>query len=72
MENIYRATELISEAYGKFIGDASPEVRTWLVHKLKHTFGVAHDIMDIFQNEKAIYHASPIKNILKLDRKSVV
>lgn len=55
MENIYRATELVGEAYGKFIADASPEVRTWLVHKLKHTFGVAHDIMDIFQNEKAIY-----------------
>ena len=55
MENIYRATELVGEAYGKFIGDASPEVRTWLVHKLKHTFGVAHDIMDIFQNEKTIY-----------------
>lgn len=55
MENLYRATKLIGDAYAKFIKDASPEVEAWLVHKLRHTFGVAHDIMDIFYGESKIY-----------------
>lgn len=55
MENIYRATKLIGDAYAKFIADATPEVEVWLVHKLQHTFNVAQNIMDIFYGEKEIY-----------------
>lgn len=55
MKNVYRATELIGNAYAKFIDGASPEVARWIIHKLQHTFGVAQDIMDIFYNEHSVY-----------------
>lgn len=55
MKKIYIATKMIGEAYAEFIKDASPEVEQWLTHKLRHTFGVAHEIMNIFYDEKNVY-----------------
>ena len=31
MKNVYRATELIGNAYAKFIDGASPEVARWII-----------------------------------------
>ncbi|MBQ9234995.1 MAG: HD domain-containing protein [Alphaproteobacteria bacterium] len=55
MENIYEASRLIGDAYASQIKDASPQVSVWLLHKLKHSFGVAHDIMDIFYAERDLF-----------------
>lgn len=56
MENIYKATKLIGDAYASQIVGANKNVETWLVHKLQHTFNVAEEIMSIFFGEKEIYN----------------
>lgn len=55
MQKIYHATKIIADAYAEQIVNASPEVATWLFHKIKHSFGVAHDIMDILYHERKIF-----------------
>lgn len=56
MNKIYLATKLIGDAYATQIQNQTEEVQAWLVHKLKHTFCVAHDIMDILFNEKELWN----------------
>ena len=56
MNKIYLATKLIGDTYSKQIVDQNEEVSLWLLHKLKHTFGVVHDIMNIFYEEKDLYN----------------
>ena len=56
MNRIYLATKMIGDAYAKQIIGQNEDITKWLVHKLKHSFGVAHDIMDILYGEKDIYN----------------
>ena len=51
MNKIYLATKLIGDTYSKQIIDQNEDITLWLVHKLKHTFGVAHDIKNILFTE---------------------
>lgn len=55
MNNIYIATKLIGDTYFKQIQNQNEVIQNWLVHKLKHTFQVASNIMDIFFQEKEIF-----------------
>lgn len=55
MNNIYEATKLIGDTYSEQIKNQSLEVIKYLVHKLKHTFGVSYEIMNIFYAEKDLY-----------------
>ena len=55
MNKIYMASKIIGDAYAKQSVGQNEGIMSWLAHKLKHTFGVAHDIMDILYNEKEIY-----------------
>ena len=57
MEKIYAATKLICETYEQQMTDVSEEVETWLVHKIKHTFQVYSEIMNIFYHEKDLYNS---------------
>ena len=57
MQQIYNATKIIADAYASQMINASDEVATWAIHKLKHSFGVAHDIMDILYHEKDIFNS---------------
>ncbi len=56
MNRIYLATKMIGDAYAKQIVGQNEDIIAWHVHKLKHSFGVAHDIMDILYGEKEIYN----------------
>ncbi|MCR5506458.1 MAG: HD domain-containing protein [bacterium] len=56
MNKIYLATQIIGDTYSQQVIGQNADITVWLVHKLKHTFGVAHDIMDILYKEKDIYN----------------
>ena len=57
MNNIYLASKLICDTYEKQVQKVTAEIETWLTHKLKHTFQVTHEIMDILYQEKDVYNA---------------
>lgn len=56
MNKIYLASKMIGDAYSDQIINQNDNITSWLAHKLKHTFGVAHDIMDILYNEKELFN----------------
>ncbi len=55
MNKIYLATKLIGDTYSKQIVNQNEEISLWLLHKLKHTFGVAHEIKNILFEEKNLW-----------------
>ena len=55
LNKIYRASQLILDTYGVQMQGASEQVQIWLIHKVKHTFQVSHEIMNILYHEKKIY-----------------
>lgn len=56
MNKIYQASKLICEAYEKQRQGVNESVDAWLAHKIKHTFQVCSEIMNIFYHEEKIYH----------------
>ncbi len=56
LNKIYKATELIGNTYASQMKNQTEEVSAWLNHKLKHTFCVTHDIMNIMFHEKEIWN----------------
>lgn len=56
-EKIYKATALLSNTYATQIQGQSNIVSNWLIHKIKHSFCVAHDIMDIFFAEQGLFNS---------------
>lgn len=56
MNKIYLVTKIIIDAYNSQIPNQNEHVSSWLIHKLKHSFGVCHEIMDILYGEKDIYN----------------
>lgn len=57
MNNIYKATKLIGDTYAKQIIGENEYIQSWLIHKLKHTFSVSSNIMDLLFQEKEIYES---------------
>ena len=55
MNNIYKATQLIGDTYAKQMIGENEYIQSWHVHKLKHTFAVASNIMDLLFSEKEIF-----------------
>ncbi len=66
MNKIYLATKLIGDAYASQIVNQNEDVSLWIIHKLKHTFGVVHDINSILFNEKELW------NFLSPDERSII
>ena len=57
MNNIYKATQLIGDTYAKQMIGENEYIQSWHVHKLKHTFAVASNIMDLLFSEKEIFES---------------
>ena len=55
LSKMYKASKLICDTYGEQIKNASDQVQIWIIHKVKHTFQVSHEIMNILYHEKSIY-----------------
>lgn len=54
MNKIYLATKMIGDAYSAQVVNQNEGITAWLAHKLKHSFGVSLEIMNILYGEKEI------------------
>ncbi len=57
MNKVYSATKLMCDTYAAQIQNTAEDVERWLTHKIKHTFQVTHEIMNIFYFTKEVYEA---------------
>ena len=57
MQDIYLASQLICDTYEEQVKNANEKIQPFLIHKVKHTFQVAHEIMDIMFHEKEVYNS---------------
>ncbi|MBR1604531.1 MAG: HD domain-containing protein [Alphaproteobacteria bacterium] len=57
MNKVYSATKLMCDTYAAQVQNTAEDVERWLTHKIKHTFQVTHEIMNIFYFTKEVYEA---------------
>ena len=57
INDVYQASQLVCDAYAEQVKNTSGAVQEFLIHKIKHTFQVAHEIMNILFHEKELYNS---------------